>query len=213
MSSTRARNPISLKAAPFTASISRSGDHIDRAGDLDRGTACLTQIRARRLIPFLGQVVVLAQRARWVVGKLRLAAGTIVRLWRQIDDRVLIEKARRHELEAAGDAGLYRMIFGPWQMVQAEAVPHDNVAVRRWDDPWCPCRQAIVASRLVHEFAGGITLFGAERRHPKLMLDEPAPPSRGTVGIGEWADRRTRLQLVAGRLADPVRVSGLMIFQ
>jgi hypothetical protein len=97
-----------------------------------------------------------------------------VLLGRKVDDRVLVEESGRHELKSAGDAGLDRMVLGPWKMMQAEAVPDDEVAVGDRAILRGPHRQPVIASRLVHEFAGGIALDGTVGRHPKLMLNEPA---------------------------------------
>ena len=42
---------------------------------------------------------------------------------RQVDDRILVEETRGHQLEAANDARLHGMILRPRQVVQPEAVP------------------------------------------------------------------------------------------
>jgi hypothetical protein len=76
---------------------------------------------------------------------LRLATGPLVVLWWEIDGGVLIEESRRHKLESANDAGLDRMILRSGQMVQAKAVPHDNVAVRYWAILGGPRRKPIIA--------------------------------------------------------------------
>jgi hypothetical protein len=67
---------------------------------------------------------------------LGLAAGRTVRelagfvdAGRDIDRRVLIEEAIRHQSEAGFDAGLYGKILGPWLVMQAEDVPEHEVGV------------------------------------------------------------------------------------
>src|SRR5215472_17980265 len=101
------------------------------------------------------------------------------------------------------------MILRTRQMVEPETVPQYDIGVLHLAIVRRPCWQPVVAGRLVNEFASREALFRVKRRHPDLMLDETAAPARRAVRVRERLHRRTGLQLVAGRRADPVPRRGI----
>ena len=63
-----------------------------------------------------------------LLGSLRMTTR-VVYVGREVDTRITIEKAARHQLEAGEDAGLNGKVFRPDLMVKPEHVPEDDVCV------------------------------------------------------------------------------------
>lgn len=103
--------------------------------------------------------------------RLGMAAGLIF-LRRQVQARVGVEESRRHQLETAGDAGLYREILRPGLVVQAESVPGDHVRVFERPALLNIGRNAVTAIRVVHEVSSREPFLRFVGGEPKVVVDE-----------------------------------------
>ena len=137
----------------------------------------------------------------------------VVSVGREVDTRIDVEKAARHQLEAGEDAGLNRKVFRPDLMMKPEHVPEDDVGVLDVRFFLTKSANASSAVRMVHVLAGRIALFWIVGCDPELVLDEVRPLPRGRLRMDERRDRMARLELVCRRRANPVLAVGVDTFQ
>lgn len=136
-----------------------------------------------------------------------MGAGFVC-FWWQIQARITVKEAVRHQHEPSADNWLDRKIFHANGMVQTKHVPSYNVLIFCGAFLLGPHMDSITTVGVVHKSPSWITLFGVIGCHPKLFVDKGHAFTRRTVRVREGTDAVGRFELVRSGFA---HASGLFV--
>eukprot|EP00166_Cyanidium_caldarium_P001457 ctg_1755.g494 len=139
------------------------------------------------------------------VAAARHGAAGAVRLRRQVDGRVGVEKAARRERESGAHRRLHRKVLRARQVVQSEHVPQHHIGVFQVAILLDKVGDTAGTARVVHKLAAGVSLLGVVRGHPEVVVDEAGARTGEAVRFEERRQRVRRLEFVGDRFADAIQ--------